>query len=270
MKTNIKSYIKYIALAFFAGATTGCVDEEWNLDKMDESVKVKYELALPLIKSTFSVEDALNEYNDDVELKANEDGLLYFEYKTNIDFNDLPEFEVATIDYFSFKQSDQDIPDPITLAGSSFDVSRTNEAVLSAGTGGLDTVYLSAGSLGIKMQTGFVSTANIDEAFTITIDNMTKDGQVLTATFDPTLTDTATIDIAGYTIKLKQNSGEESIPIKVTYHLESQTQNQTTLEQEAWLKVGFSSGLKLDMVAAYLEEPVLVEQTFRFGAEHFS
>lgn len=261
MMKNIKKHIVYLALALCAGATTSCVeDENYNLDNIDESISIKYEMAIPLVRSTFSIEDAINEYHEDIDIKANEDGLLYFEYQTNIEFNDLPEFEVATNDYFSFKQSDPDIDNPILLSPTPYEVSRTNKIVLTTGTGNIDKVYISKGSFGIKMQSGIITSNNIIEAFSISIENMTKDGNQLTATFDPNVSDTATIDVSGYTLSVDQNNGEESIPVKVTYKLSSSTNTSTTLDQEAWLKIDFSDNLALNMISAELNQPVLVKE----------
>lgn len=273
MKIAIKDLIQVFLLLLFVGALNSCVEDTvYDLDNIDESINVKYELAAPVATSTFAIEEVLEQYVDEIVLHEEADGLLYFDYVSgvkNINFPTPSIREAST--KFIFKNEDSDIPTPISISGGSvFEVARSKDAMVAVSNGGVDTIYFASGNLEMTLQSGYVTTSSVSETFVVTIPNLTKNGVALSTSVSPENGAVAKVDVAGYTLRLTERSpGQEAIPINVTYQLSSNLENSTTLDQEASLELNFSDDLAIDLVAAYLAEPVLVNQSITVSMDLF-
>lgn len=186
--------------SLFVVLLTACIDQLDELDDLDEA-RFNAEYAIPLIDSRITMNDILEDFEEDASLTVDPDGLLRFQYSGDV-------LTQTSLDIFSSINETLDVLGLIPLVES-------RQALPFAAPGDLQLDRLQIN--GATLAYALVNREPVPVTVTLTLPTVELDGQALTVSGNlpgwdgngnpPVLTNLLSpLDLTGYNLGLEQDS----------------------------------------------------------------
>ncbi|MGE0088465.1 MAG: hypothetical protein AB7S50_03210 [Bacteroidales bacterium] len=255
---NLKNGIVLIIITILF---TGCMHDEFELNKLITDVELEGGFFAPVGYGTLTVHDLIEDLDSTSYLYTDNDGLLYFSFTDSLySYGSEEILTVPDQDFFEyFIEADFLFPplwDTVPLDRSEFfPFSFANEEKL-------DSIYLDAGDMIFNISSDFKHTGLI----IITCPSIRKNGVAFTQNInidDPsgTFSTNNTFPLNGYVIELKDSIGSDSLFLPVDFHVELYNEGNPVLPTDQIEIIATIQNLDFDAIFGYIGDYEIMGQT---------
>jgi hypothetical protein len=216
---------KIIFSIFTAILFTQCMQDEYNLDKLDDDIEIRLGVLTPLAYGTLNFGDIVSEFDSSGFISTDADGLLLITYADSLfSFKADDLLEIPSQDFFQFF-IDSDFGLPALPILDTFEINRTENFPFTFGNNErIDSMILDNGSINFNLTSTFLHTGRID----MVIPNLKLNGVAFTQSIlidveDGTFSQNIEADLANYTLELNDSAGTDTMFFPVEFHVEIYT-----------------------------------------------
>lgn len=242
---------------------TQCMQDEYNLDKLDDEIEIQMGVLTPLAYGTLNFDDIISEFDSSSFISTDPDGLLLITYEDSLfsfKANDL--LEIPSQDFFQFFiDSDFGLP-PLPILDT-FEINRTENFPFTFGNNErIDSMILDEGSINFDLTSSFLHTGRID----MVIPNLKLNGVAFTQSIiinvdDGSFSQNTVADLSNYTLELNDSVGNDTMFFPVEFHVEIYTNgvNGVTIGDQVGIDAGLGD-LKFEAIFGYIGDYELVSE----------
>lgn len=267
---NKIKFSRIIKLALLVAGTFlfyQCMQEEFELDKLDDDVEIEAGLLSPLAYGSLNLEDIISELDSSSFITSDADGLLMITYEDSL-FSYIADdlLEVPATDFLQYYiESDFTILAgyPFWNTGDTLVLEETEDFPFSfENDERLDSMILDAGALNFSVSSEFQHTGNV----IMSSNNIRRDNDIFIDTIvidDPSggFSGTSTFDLEGYTIHLSDSVGSDSMYLKMDFRVEL-INSGAGINADEEIEINASiDNMNFDAIFGYIGNYELITQT---------
>lgn len=204
------------------GLLSGCMQEEFEFDKLSDEMEFEVGVFAPVAKGSLSLDDLISEIDSSGAITTDEEGLLYLSYEDSLasfmasDIIDIPDqqFDVVVV------ESDVDVP-PYVDWGDSIVVNRQEQLTWTySDNEEIDSIRLYAGDFRFEVSSTFKHAGYVE----LYSPSVTKDGEpyrqrIQISSSTGTFSDVQVFDLSGYTFELETESATGDSELNLEYEV---------------------------------------------------
>jgi hypothetical protein len=233
-----------IALLFVVTCFTSCYKDKFDLDKLSTDIKWNPNVAVPVIHSSLSIRDLLQDYDTNEVFIYDQTGFLYLMYHKQV-------FSIPASDYITLP--DQNFSDnfvgndflsqgfPATYSSKTITKNYTHTLVVGSPSDAFDSLVVKSGTFTLNVNSTFLHAGSLLITFPFIKKNGVPYSKTVTVNLDDgTFTYTNSFnDLTGYTIDFT-NPTFNQIPVILSLTLNRTTGHVVTAAHQANVSISFS------------------------------